>query len=97
VGFNGYPHNALPASIHPRTNESGSVSSQIGFYLHDNTTLDVQSPLLLRGVEWISAWMESAMAFSIRIVYDDFQTPIDITNHEHFLWACDYKLAFFLS
>jgi len=54
VGFNGYPHGILNNSVEYFTNDYSSQSS-LGLVLLDNNQLDVQSPLLLRGVEWVFA------------------------------------------
>lgn len=62
----------------------------------DNTQLDTQNPLLLRGIEWVFSWLESAITYSVTIMYESNITPIDVTNLEHFLWVYDYKLSTFI-
>jgi len=50
VGFNGYPHGILNYDHEFFTNDYSS-SSSLGLILLDNTQFDVQSPMLLQGVE----------------------------------------------
>lgn len=93
MGFNGYPHGSLQ-TVEYLTNDY--KSSSIGLVLLDNNQLEVQSPLLLRGVEWIFSWLESAITYSTTIMYESNLVPTDITDIEHFLWAYDYKLSTFI-
>lgn len=95
MGFNGYPHNNLQQLTETYKNDYTDINSSLGLIL-DNNQLDVQSPLLLRGVEWIFSWLESAITYSVTVMYESNLTPTDITNLEHFLWAYDYKLSTFL-
>jgi hypothetical protein len=81
VGFNGYPHGS-------------DQSSSLGLIL--DPQLDVQSPLLLRGIEWIYAWTESAVTYSSNILYESNLIPTDITDLEHYIWVYDYKLSLFI-
>jgi hypothetical protein len=50
VGFNGYPHGILNNENINFTNDY-NTSSTLGLVLSDANQLDVQGPLLLRGVE----------------------------------------------
>jgi len=50
VGFNGYPHGIL-SSNEFFINDYTSTSSSLGLTLLDTNQFDVQSPVLLRGVE----------------------------------------------
>lgn len=61
-----------------------------------DSQLDVQTPLLLRGVEWIYSWVESALNYQTTILYESDLFPTDLTDLEHFLWAYDYKLSTFI-
>jgi hypothetical protein len=91
VGFNGYPHGDYTSTefLYPTVQ-----SSSLGLVL--DTQLDVQTPTILRGVEWIFSWMESAIVYSSNILYESSLIPTDITDSEHFLWASDYKLSTFI-
>jgi len=51
VGFDGYPHNVLQVLNGGSKNDFLESSSSLGLILLDNNQLDVQNPLLLRGVE----------------------------------------------
>jgi len=96
VGFNGYPHNVLQNSNEVFKNDYTDINSTLGLILLDNNQLDAQSPLLLRGVEWIFSWLESAITYSVTIMYESNLSPTDITNLEHFLWSYDSKLSTFI-
>jgi len=50
VGFNGYPHGILNNTTELFVNDYSS-SESLGLVLLDTNQFDVQSPLLLRGVE----------------------------------------------
>lgn len=52
MGFNGYPHGILNNSLEYYTNDFNTHSSgSIGLVFLDSNQLEVQGPLLLRGVE----------------------------------------------
>ena len=53
MGFNGYPHNLLQNSIEVFKNDYVINSSPLSLIMLDNTQLDTQNPLLLRGIEWV--------------------------------------------
>ena len=95
MGFNGYPHNILQNSSEVFKNNYTDINSSLSLILNDTNQLDAQSPLLLRGVEWVFSWVESAFTYSITIAYESNISPIDITNLEHFLWSYDSKLSMF--
>lgn len=95
MGFNGYPHNLLQNSSEIFNNDFLTNTAEIGLTLTENQ-LDVQSPLLLRGVEWVFSWLEFTLTYSATIMYESNLSPTDITNMEHFLWAYDYKLSTFI-
>jgi hypothetical protein len=94
VGFNGYPHNINHYNENINFVSVESYPSSFGLIL--DTQLDVQTPMLLQGVEWIYSWLEAAFAFSSTILYESSITPTDLTDLEHFIWAYDYKLANFI-
>jgi len=50
VGFNGYPHGILNNSVEYFNNDYSNQGT-LGLVLLDSNQLDVQNPLLLRGVE----------------------------------------------
>ena len=95
MGFNGYPHNILQNSSEVFKNNYTDVNSSLSLILSDTNQLDAQSPLLLRVVEWVFSWVESAFTYSITIAYESNISPSDITNLEHFLWSYDSKLSMF--
>lgn len=95
VGFNGYPHNILVDTTNFK-NDYISHNGSLGLILNDSAQFDVQAPLLLRGVEWIFSWVESAVTYSTTIMYESYLSPMDITNLEHLLWTYDYKLSSFI-
>jgi len=70
-------------------------NSTFGLIL-DSNQLDTQNPLLLRGVEWVFSWLESAITYSIFVMYESNLVPTDLTNLEHFLWSYDAKLSTFI-
>jgi hypothetical protein len=78
VGFKGYPHNT---SQHTEFLINDSYQTHLGLIL--DTQLDVQAPLLLRGVEWVHSWLESAIAYSSTILYESNLISTDISNLEH--------------
>lgn len=97
MGFNGYPHGILNNSLEYYTNDFNTHSSgSIGLVFLDSNQLEVQGPLLLRGVEWVFSWLETAMTYTATIMYESNLMPTDITDLEHFLWAYDYKLSTFI-
>lgn len=77
-------------------NDFSNESGVLGTILLDSNQLDAQGPLLLRGVEWVYSWLESAITYSTTIMYESNLFPTDITDLEHFLWAYDYKLSTFI-
>jgi hypothetical protein len=91
VGFNGYPHSIVQSTELVKYEQH---ENSLGLIL--NTQLDVQGPILLRGVEWIYSWVESALSYSTTILYESSITTTDLTDLEHFLWSYDYKLSIFL-
>jgi hypothetical protein len=91
VGFNGYPHGS---SNFIEVLHTGNEPNTLGLIL--DTQLEAQSPLLLRGVEWIYSWTESAIAYSSAILYESNLIPTDIADIEHLLWSSDYKLSTFI-
>lgn len=96
MGFNGYPHNVLQNSKEVFKNDYTDITSTLGLILLDDKQLDTQSPLLLRGVEWVFSWLESAFTYSVTIMYESNLAATDITNLEHFLWSYDSKLSTFI-
>ena len=96
MGFNGYPHNVLQNYNEVFKNDYTDINTNLGLILFDSNQLDAQSPLLLRGVEWIFSWLESAITYSVTIMYESNLTPTDVTNLEHFLWSYDSKLSTFI-
>jgi len=51
VGFNGYPHGILNKENEFFLNDYSSTSSHLGLILEDVNKFDVQTPVLLRGIE----------------------------------------------
>jgi hypothetical protein len=96
VGFNGYPHGALYDLVDKTGNNYLTDTSTLNFTTTDLTQLDAQSPLILRGIEWITSWMEASITYSINVLYESYIIPTDLTNLEHFLWSSDYKLSIFI-
>ncbi len=96
MGFDGYPHNILSGATSTTKNSFSMQTNGLGVYLDDCVQFDVQAPALLRGIEWIYAWVESAVTYSTTIIYETSLFPVDVTNLEQFLWVCDYKLSTFL-
>jgi hypothetical protein len=91
MGSYGYPHRTYKYTDY-LINEYRSP--HLGLIL--DTQFDVQTPLLLSGVEWIYSWIESAITFSITILYESTLAPTDITALEHFILSHDYRLSTFL-
>jgi len=95
VGFYGYPHNLLLKTNEVFRNDFTAQTSQLGFISIESNQLDPQGPLILRGIEWIFTWVESAVAYASTIVYESDFSSTDITNIEQMLWSFDNKLQLF--
>jgi hypothetical protein len=91
VGFNGYPHDYVN---HSNFIENNTQSNSLGLIL--DTQLDVQGPMLLRGIEWVYSWLESAIAHSATILYESNFIATDISKIENIIWAYDQKLSFYI-
>lgn len=91
MGFNGYPHGTqytvdyLSTDLH---------TSTLGFY--SNPQFDIQSPMLLRGIEYIYTWLESVITYSTTLFYESNLIPTDPTSLEHFIWVYDYRLSLYI-
>jgi len=60
---------------------------------HVSQNYDIQTPLLLRGVDWLYSWLESSMAYAAVVIYEMQNIPTDLSDLENFLWAHDYKFS----
>jgi hypothetical protein len=97
VGFNDYPHK-------PRADFSAILdqtmnlpSGSLKLILESNNQFDVQTPLLLKGIEWVFSWTEYSLSYSATIVYEALKNSFDCEDLDHLLLSVDSKLPIYLT
>lgn len=91
MGFNGYPQACNTTRLHDVN--GGYIYT---YNVSDADVFDSQGPALLRGIEWVFSWTESALAAGSSIVYDTFLTPIDLTTIDLLIRISDSKMSLYI-